>query len=387
VIRGNEFVDCLRANGFDKVVGVPCSYFGEAFEAMERDDMYHSLSHEGLALSYAVGRSATGRPTAMLLQNSGLGNLINPLTSLVLPYRTPLLAFMSLRGWPDPDADEPQHAVMGARAMDLLRAVDTKFVVLEPEPGALDCAVAEAVKWCDAREPYFVLVPKGVFAPASPPAVDGRGDLLDRDAAIRTLADVVGDLPIVASTGHNSRALYAATDRPTHFYMQGSMGHTAAFALGVVAGLDEWVVVLDGDGSALMHLSAMVDVGAARPVRLLHVVLDNAVFESTGAQPTSSSRIDLAAIAKGAGYAGARAVSGEAEFRAAIKTALQAPLGPQLIVVATESDRREVLPRVSGSLSQPDLHERFSAAVRPKRTARTASRGRFTDMRARITGR
>ncbi|MFI7643136.1 hypothetical protein [Nonomuraea sp. NPDC049400] len=102
---------------------MPFSYFGDAFNAMADKHLYRSLSNEGLALSYAAGRSTSGRRTAVLLQNSGLGNVINPLTLRVLPYQLPALAFMSLCGWPNANADEPQHAVMGIRAMDLLRAI------------------------------------------------------------------------------------------------------------------------------------------------------------------------------------------------------------------------------------------------------------------------
>jgi phosphonopyruvate decarboxylase len=140
-----ELVDALRVRGWATASGVPCSTFEGPINHLTELDSYEASANEGLAFSSAVGAALAGRRQVVILQNSGLGNLINPLTSLAMPYGIPVLALMSLRGWPDPATDEPQHNVMGARSLTLLDQLGIRNWVVE-EPGwwsALDAAADE----------------------------------------------------------------------------------------------------------------------------------------------------------------------------------------------------------------------------------------------------
>src|SRR6185312_8681674 len=141
--------------GIGLVSGVPCSYFSSPIARFTREGRYVPAAHEGVALAVAAGAAAAGTPAAVLAQNSGLGNMINPLTSLTMPYGLPVLVFLSLRGWPDPAGDEPQHAVMGPSTHALLDAVGAANFTLHRESASLDGVLDEAWKALDAGRCAF----------------------------------------------------------------------------------------------------------------------------------------------------------------------------------------------------------------------------------------
>jgi phosphonopyruvate decarboxylase len=356
-----------RRIGF--VTGVPCSFFQGPISLLSARaaDRYAAAPNEGVALALAAGAELTGRRSAVLLQNSGFGNLLNPLTSLAMPFRIPVLAFMSLRGWPDSARDEPQHAVMGDTCIGLLQVLGVPHRILEASPDGLGVALDEADRERARGNSYFVLVPQGsITAEAAPPAPAAT---FRRREAVLALVPELGDALLFATTGYISRELAAAADRPLNFYMQGSMGH--ALGLGLGAALthpDRRVIVLDGDGAALMHMGSLALTGAAAPTRLTHVVLDNGAYESTGSQQTISGTVRWEQLGPALGYRSAIVCDEPAGLSAAVRSAGHVP-GPHLIVARIAGDPAQVPPRVTSLAAPAELARRFTQAVGRERAA------------------
>lgn len=371
MIGAGEFCALLRSHSITVVAGVPCSGLAGPIAQLSRQGEYLPAANEGAALAIAAGAAAAGRRAGVIAQNSGLGNLINPLTSLVMPYGIGVVVFVSMRGWPDPAADEPQHAVMGQCSSAMLRMLGVAIWELRAEStaGQLEAALAGAAGELSSGRPAFILIARGAVAadgaePQQP--VQPRSGARERLGVIRSIRPLLRGIPVVATTGYTARDLFASGDADHHFYMQGSMGHAAAVALGLAcrrqAAGSGPVVILDGDGALLMHLGTLSTIGAARPVPLVHLVFDNRCYESTGGQPTTSGTADFAAIALACGYQTACEVTGDAE----LTTLLSARLGdggPHLIVVPTRPAAGPAPPRATSALPLPAIFRRFAAVA------------------------
>jgi phosphonopyruvate decarboxylase len=292
----------------------------------------------------AAGAWLTGKKTVVMCQNSGLGNAVNPLTSLSFPFRIPTLLIVTWRGQPG-IGDEPQHELMGRITGGLL---DTMGIGHRPFPvtagdveAALDLAEAEMAR---ADLPFGLVMAKDTVrddgldekpVDRRPPGV--RRDLREHgprptraQVLERFLAVVDPAAAVVATTGKCGRELFTLADRPQHLYQVGSMGCASAMGLGVALHTRRPVVVLDGDGAALMKLGNLATIGSRAPANLVHVVLDNGVHDSTGGQATVSANVDFAAIALACGYASGATVDSLAGFEHALAAAAGGP-GPHLI--------------------------------------------------------
>ncbi|MDQ2837811.1 MAG: phosphonopyruvate decarboxylase [Actinomycetota bacterium] len=361
-----EFVSGLRSIGIGQLTSVPCSYFTGVLRHLDRgtEPRLPQLAavNEGSALALAAGSWLGGVPAAVLAQNSGFGNLINPLTSLLMPYRIPALVFISMRGWPVADPGEPQHLEMGRVVPDWLDSLDIPYRFLTADGQPLAEILAELAPVLADRRPAFVLVAKGVLDAGPAEAVvqavgPNRADLIEALLAERT------DEFAISTTGYLSRALFNAGDRPDNFYMQGSMGHAGAIALGAaLARPERRVLVLDGDGALLMHLGSGATVGHVRPDNLLHLVFDNAGYESTGAQPTAAVRVDFAAVASGLGYRRVLEAGRVEQLRPAIAELLAGP-GPALLVVHGATSAGTPDGRASEAISTAEIASRFAGAL------------------------
>lgn len=364
-IPAQELVAALRAHGVGRVTGVPCGHLAGPWRLFaDAGDLVPAAS-EGAALAIASGWELGGEPGVVLCQNSGFGNLLNPLTSLVLPYRIPVLVLMTLRGWPDPAGDEPQHAVMGASTLNLLTELDVPHAVLGDVD--LHTALRLAAVARSAGRPFFLLVPKGAIGPApdTPPPTEWVGDELTRPLVVSALLAELTDELLVSTTGYLSRQAHHERDRPDSFYMQGSMGHAAAIGLGLAdARPDRRTVVLDGDGAFLMHLGTGSTIGASGVDNLVHVVVDNGCYESTGCQPSTSATVDWSALGTALGYRSVFIAGAHAELTDTIRAALIAP-GPVLCALWVVPTPGEVHPRASASTGPALITTRFTeAAVR-----------------------
>jgi phosphonopyruvate decarboxylase len=359
MISSGAFCEALAEHGTEFVSGVPCSYFGGPIVRLTESGVYRPAVNEGAALAMATGARLAGVGSAVIAQNSGLGNLINPLTSLNLPYRLPALLFVSLRGWPDPNSDEPQHSVMGPSSHAILDSIGVRHWTVAPDATDLAPLLDEAAAEIDAGRVAAILVPKGAVAPA-PPTAPAADSLPSRAEVLAHLVKPMRGGAVVSTTGYTSRELFSIADRPGHFYMQGSMGHASALALGVaLQAPGRRVFLLDGDGALLMHLGTLITIGAAGPIDLVHIVFDNGSYESTGGQPTGVGRPDFAGMALAAGYPTATHCRGLTEIADGLARTAGVP-GPHLLQVPVVSSGGSAPPRATAAISAPELAARFA---------------------------
>ena len=340
MIEAQQFVEAARARGFTWYAGVPCSYLTPFINYVLQDGAlrYLSMANEGDAVAamagVALGAPARGARAVAMMQNSGLGNAVSPLTSLTWTFRLPQLLIVTWRGQPGTH-DEPQHALMGPITPALLEQMQIPWELFPASPEAVVPALERAVAHMDGSgRPYALVMPKGVVAPFAlreaavapedrPPqhraaAREDTGRVRpSRGEALRALLAHTDrpDTVVLASTGFCGRELYALDDRANHFYMVGSMGCLSSLALGLALSRpDLRVLAIDGDGAALMRMGALASVGAYAPANLWHLLLDNAVHDSTGGQATVSPAISFPAVAAACSYASAAQLSDAAQL-------------------------------------------------------------------------
>jgi phosphonopyruvate decarboxylase len=369
------FLAGLKRGGIELVTGVPCSSMTGLMNAVldDPDLVFANAPNEGEALAFAAGAKLGGRDVAVLCQNSGLSNLSNALTSLIVPYRIPALLIVGWRGQPGIH-DEPQHSLTGRLTRPLLKACGVETHVADPDNAA---ELAEhCARVVGAGGPsQAILVPIKLFreCPATridapmvariPCAMarDGIASGPTRPEVLRALLEILpDDALIIAPTGLTSRELFHVKDAPSRFYMMGSMGHASALGLGVAATTARPVTVLDGDGSVLMRLGSLAFAGARAPENLLHIVLDNGIHESTGAQASLSASTDLCAIAAACGYRFAAEVHSMDMLKHTACEALSMP-GPSFVRVFTRVDQARIPPRIF--LSADAIAARFSSEL------------------------
>ena len=350
MITAREFIKEACQHGFDFFTGVPCSFLTPLINGVLNDRVlrYVGATSEGEAVAIAAGAWLAGCQTVVMCQNSGLGNAINPLTSLNAPFRIPTLLLTTWRGQPG-HPDEPQHAVMGAITHDLLTLLGLEKALFPSSTRELATTMALASDSLRARQlPFALVVADGsvadealIAAPAHPPVRGSRysdplvGSLPTKISILeRFLAATDDETAVIATTGKCGRELFTLADRRQHFYQVGSMGAASAIALGAALNTPKKVVVLDGDGAALMKLGNLATIGAYHPDNLLHVILDNGVHNSTGGQATVSASVDFAAVALACGYRFAASCQSIGGFEAAIEEVRQTDkFGPALIHV------------------------------------------------------
>jgi phosphonopyruvate decarboxylase len=360
-IGAEQFVGALRAYGVRAVTGVPCGHLAGPWALLDAAGDLTPAACEGSALAIAAGWELAGRTTAVLAQNSGLGNMINPLASLVLPYRIPQLVVMTMRGWPDPASDEPQHASMGAATVPILDSLDVRYTIVQPD--ALDTAFALARAQRRQGKPFFLLVPRGAIGRTQPVAVEPSAAALTRPRVVASLLARLTEELLVTTTGYLSRQTHHDHDRPGTFYMQGSMGHAAAIGLGLAtAHPHRRTVILDGDGALLMHLGIGSTIGASGAGNLVHVVVDNGCYESTGCQRSTSHSVNWIALGISLGYRNVYSIDDAGNLEELLQVALAAP-GPVLLALKVVPTPREVHARATASIGLDHIARRFREAA------------------------
>jgi phosphonopyruvate decarboxylase len=373
MIESRDFIEAARERGFGWYAGVPCSYLTPFINYVVQDPSlrYLSMANEGDAVALIAG-STLGRGGApcgvAMMQNSGLGNAVSPLTSLTWTFRLPQLLVVTWRGQPGV-ADEPQHALMGPITPAMLTSMEIPWEPFPAERAALGTVLDRArAHLGKTGRPYALLMSKGCVAPhalaaearpvrsaaAAPAVLEPRRYEPDgRPTRRMALQAVVAHTPIastvvLASTGFCGRELYSIADRPNQLYMVGSMGCVAPLALGLaLARPDLTVLALDGDGAALMRLGALATLGAYGPPNLRHLLLDNGVHDSTGGQATVSPSVSFAEVAAACGYAGSLETDDPARIAAWLEAAPAA--GPSFARLLIRAGTGHGLPRPSMS--------------------------------------
>ncbi len=338
MIQADDFLDPAGGRGFDFYSGVPCSilqpFINRVIGSPHSD--YIGATQEGEAVAIAAGAWLAGRKTVVMCQNSGLGNCVNPLASLNFPFKIPTLLIATWRAQPGVK-DEPQHQLMGTITHSLMETLRLRCM---PFPHTAD----EVAACLDAAEsvmeegglPVGLVMEKGAVAPEPldqaplqpKPRCEvqdllSRGQPVARMAALeRILAGIPGAAAVIATTGKSGRELFTLADREQHFYLVGSMGCASGLGLGVALNSSRPVILLDGDGAALMSLGNMATIGARGLGNLIHIVLDNGVHDSTGGQATVSPNVEFAHVARALGYGAAYACDDLAGLEQALAASL-----------------------------------------------------------------
>lgn len=363
MIEASQFVGAAKRLGFDFWAGVPCSFLTPFinYTIGDTDLTYISAANEGDAVAASTGAALGGRRSVAMMQNSGLGNAVSPLTSLNQVFRVPLLLIITLRGEPG-KPDEPQHELMGQITTELLETMRIPWDWFPDQGDLVESAVQKAVEHMDSSgRPYALIMKKGMVAPYPLGQVPGfesvpaqhagkdmrvMSDLPSRHEVLDSLvaASSVQETVLIASTGFSGRELYAIDDRPNQLYMVGSMGCASSLGLGLsLVRPDKKVIVIDGDGAALMRMGNMATIGAYAGANYFHILLDNRVHESTGGQMTVSSGVDFPAVASACGYREVHQAGADLRY---LDEFLQAQ-APAFLYVKTKKGVPEGLPRPS----------------------------------------
>lgn len=356
MIRPEFFIEKLRENGIDCFAGVPdsllknmCAYITDHCDAQ------HNIiaANEGAAVGIAAGHYlATGKPACVYMQNSGEGNIINPLASLTDQevYNIPVLLLIGWRGRPGVH-DEPQHVKQGKVTTGLLNVMGVNYEVLSKEEDKAEKQIAKAIRALQNKEVFALVIEKDTFEDYKLQNVEANDLTMSREEAIRTVAAALGEKDcIVSTTGMISRELfeYRAAMNQGHkrdFLTVGSMGHASQIALGIaMAKTDRKVWCFDGDGATIMHMGSMAIVASKAPRNYVHVVFNNGAHDSVGGQPTVGLKIDLTAIAKAVGYKNAFSVDNKEHLADALK-AVKMVDGPVLLQVCVKKGNRKDLGR------------------------------------------
>ena len=313
MINTQSFFNSLKKNNVNFFTGVPdsllkdiCAYIDDN---ISRDE-HLICANEGTAFATALGHHmATGSVPLVYMQNSGLGNIVNPLTSLADKevYAIPMVLMVGWRGEPGVK-DEPQHVKMGRITPALLGSMEVPTFVIDKNSDfqqEVSSAVSEAK---ETSRPVCLLVKKGAFEPYKSTTPKIKNGEISREEALEAILEGVEHNDIlVSTTGKTSREVYELRGRLNEevrdFLTVGGMGHTASIALGVALGAGEKrVVCLDGDGSILMHMGALTNIGDQSPKNYIHVVLNNSAHDSVGGQSTVAGQVDLEKVFLACGY-------------------------------------------------------------------------------------
>ncbi len=309
--------------GSDFYTGVPdsqlkamCNFLMDRYGI---DPKHHIIAaNEGNCTALAAGyHLATGKIPVVYMQNSGEGNIINPVASLLNDkvYAIPVVFIIGWRGEPGVH-DEPQHIYQGEVTVKLLEDMGIASFVIGKDTAEDEVAekMEEFRSVLAAGKDVAFVIRKGALTDAPKVEYSNSNSML-REDIIKHIVKASGEDPIISTTGKASRELFEtrAANGQSHkydFLTVGSMGHTSSIALGVAINKpDRRIWCIDGDGAVLMHMGAMAVIGANKPQNLIHIVINNSAHETVGGMPTVAGTIDLVSIAKACGYPNAVSVA------------------------------------------------------------------------------
>jgi len=358
--------DFIKITGCEFFTGVPdsqlkalCDYL---YDNEGISDKHIIAANEGNATALAAGYyMSTGKLPLVYMQNSGIGNIINPVASLLNDkvYGVPCLFVVGWRGEPGVK-DEPQHIYQGEVTVKLLEDMDIETYIIDKETSLaeIESKIDEWQARFDNGKSAAFVVRKGALSYDGKPSY-GNGYSMTRERIIEIITEVSGDDIIVSTTGKASRELFEIRERAgdTHcrdFLTVGSMGHSSSVALAIAANKPQSRVwCIDGDGSMLMHMGAMAVIGANSPGNLVHIVINNGAHETVGGMPTVSEKLDIIKIAEGCGYKKSFSVDNEQSLKEALENAKNSACdGVSLIEIKSSLGARADLGRPTISARQ-----------------------------------
>ncbi len=356
MILPEYFIDTLRRFSVEFFTGVPdsllksvCAYITD--NVSKNNNII--AANEGNAIALASGYYlATGKIPMVYMQNSGIGNAVNPLVSLVdrEVYNMPLLLLIGWRGEPG-KKDEPQHVKQGKITITLLDAMGIKNQVLTQDSDKIEEQIKVAMDYIKkTKEPFAFVVQKDTFDDYALQTIVSNKYELSREVAIGIIVETMGRTDIVVSTtGQTSRELFEYREsqdgHAQDFLTVGSMGHASQIALGLALNkLDRKIFCFDGDGAVIMHMGAMAIIGAQSPRNFVHIVFNNGAHDSVGGQPTVGLDINIPQVALALGYSYANSVDEESSLRDILHY-IKDKNGPILLEVKVRKGARKNLGR------------------------------------------
>lgn len=352
MIDVKEAYEALIASGIDMFTGVPdsllkniCAYITDTAPR----EKHIIAANEGNAVGIAAGHYlATGKPALVYMQNSGLGNTVNPLLSLAdeKVYSIPMVLMIGWRGEPGVH-DEPQHVKQGEVTLALLDAMQIPYIILE-DASQIKAQVELSL---ERKAPTAIVIRKGTFGSYKLKNARSNNNPLSREDAMKLVVDHLKDSDVIVSTtGKLSRELfeYREAKQQGHghdFLTVGSMGHSSSIALGIALEKpNRRVFCFDGDGAFIMHTGALGIVASMNPRNYFHILFNNDAHESVGGQPTIGYELDAVTMAKASGYKQAMRATTREEMIAALQQ-LENTEGPVLLELRVKIDSREDLGR------------------------------------------
>ncbi len=318
MINPLDFRTALDEADIRFVTGVPDSLLKDVCACISScypTERHIIAANEGSAVGLAIGHYlATARPALVYMQNSGLGNVVNPIASLADPqvYGIPMLLMVGWRGEIKADGsqlhDEPQHVKQGQMTISQLDILGIPYQIIDENTQGIAALMKELIQRAIKRSgPVVMLVRKQTFSAYKLSIQRDDGHLLSREAAIKLLINALPEnTPVVSTTGMASRELFEHRKMTTKAYDHdfltvGGMGHASQIATGIaLAQPNQKVVCIDGDGAMLMHMGGLVISG--KQTNLIHIVINNGAHDSVGGQPTTAENFNLSKIAADCGY-------------------------------------------------------------------------------------
>ncbi|HOJ19268.1 MAG TPA: phosphonopyruvate decarboxylase [Ignavibacteriaceae bacterium] len=358
MIECSDLFNELRLKGVDFFCGVPDSLLKDfcAYITCNTSQNEHIIAaNEGAALSIAAGyHLTTGKIPLVYLQNSGLGNLINPLLSLADKevYGIPVILMIGWRGEPG-KKDEPQHIKQGRVQNKILEAMEVQYKILDSSIKEITLFVEDIFSETLRRQsPTAIVVREKTFSPFNLHLQTEQNFEMSREIAIiKVLSKLSEDSIVVSTTGKLSREVFEFRERTNKNHQQdfltvGSMGHCSQIALGISLYSSKKIVCLDGDGALIMHMGSLGIIGNNAHKNFFHFVFNNGAHESVGGQSTVGLSIDIVKIALGCGYKFAFSISTEKELLKVLDNVFDLE-GPLLVEIKINKLSRKDLGRPS----------------------------------------
>ena len=357
MLNCEKFYNLLVDGGIEFFTGVPDSLLKD-FNAYIIDNVNNNkhiiAANEGASISLSAGHYlATKKIGLVYMQNSGLGNAVNPLISLVDKdvYSIPLLLIIGWRGEPN-EKDEPQHVKQGRITLKLLDTLEIPYEILPDDIENVKGSLDKAFKYMNEyKAPYAFVVRKGIFEEYEYKNKTEQYYDLSREDVIKLIVDKLNDNDIIVSTtGMTSRELFECReqmkqDHHKDFLTVGSMGHASQIALGIAMSTPErQIFCLDGDGSIIMHMGSLGIIGSKSTKNFKHIVLNNSVHGSVGGQPTVGGEMDIISMALSCRYKVAYRAETKKELIEKISL-LRSAEGPALLEVKINEEYRKDLGR------------------------------------------
>jgi len=359
-INPTDFYDQLASHGVDFFTGVPDSLLKEFCLCIDDripSDKHIITANEGNAVALAAGYYLANKTLPLVyMQNSGLGNAINPLLSLCDPevYSIPMLVMIGWRGEPGVK-DEPQHVKQGKIQLELLETMDIPYETISKDDEQFASKISSAVEIAkNESRPSVLLIKKGTFEKYGKEIQKVENQRMLREEALDIILENLDENAVVVSTtGKTSREIFEIRERKGQAHEQdfltvGSMGHCSSIAMGIaLAKPNREVVCIDGDGAMLMHLGSLTSIASLNPKNFHHMLMNNEVHESVGGQDTAAKNVDLSAIVAAVGISNIFKAETLDELKTCI-TDFMAAAGPAFLEV-------KIRPGSRGDLGRPTI--------------------------------